>query len=221
MEPREAQRWHARLADGRLRVQALVDQIFGAGKHKIDELAISFKDPELMEMFVEELRGNGWADMVRVGDLVYVIDAPAQRFDLGSSLTRNVSEYSVWYEFLANHTMAQEGWRLECVSAPGSPLHSSLPHQVTVVHASFKVADVMAYVEACRTMRAAGLRSYMECASAYGLFSYYRMPGHLGGGMRVMGDDMFLKPRISWADRPAERRERDPIPVLASDDTTT
>lgn len=147
---------------------------------KVDETSLLFDTADNMMGFVkwaEEVAG--WEHFNHVVDRCLRLDGPG--------------EFQVRFEFLRK---PGSDWRIECMSLDGAPaavLHNERLEQKaspTVIHASFKLPDAVAY-EACLTrltgLFAPGRGRRAEYRNSYGRFAYFGRPGAT----------WFLKPRVN------------------------
>ena len=172
--------------DGWIKMNEVVRGMFGPNI-TIDEMALIFPSVSVLASWVRRLVARPGYELFNVAhDTVKASPIPAK--------------YEVEYWFL--RTPFDYRLELMAVNNGYSPIHSAIqlvPNAdsldiVVPVHASFKVADSMAYASANRTLQREGWECAQKCDSSYGLFSYWMLnPDE--------EDGWFLKPRVNLRDR--------------------
>jgi hypothetical protein len=144
---------------------------------KVDETSLLFRTVEEMAQFVRLAVGLGMEHFNSVSDYVLRLDAPG--------MARFHFAFLRW---------PGSDWRIECMALNGSaPLHDKRlaeVHHPTVIHASFKCADVPSYETMVQRLDgqfalAGGKRA--EYRNTYGRFAYF---GRDTGSW-------YLKPRVN------------------------
>ena len=164
--------------------QAVDLELFAAGK--VDEIAVLFDGPEMLEDFVK------WA--ITEGGLEHFNSVPWDK--MWRQDTPHEEWFDVRFEFLRKPGV---DWRIEatCVLAGRAPLHSAVLDSRgsgTPIHASWKTYDKPAYDRSKEALSKAFLPTlpavpfFAEYRNSYGLFSYWGAP------------DLYFKPRVNLRD---------------------
>lgn len=168
----------------RMAKQSMDFEVFAGGE--IDEIALLFDGPDLLEDFVK------WG--ITEGGLEHFNSVPWDK--MWRQDTAHEEWFDVRFEFLRKPGIP---WRIEatCVLAGHAPLHSAVLEKYgngTPIHASWKAYDKPAYDRTKKELSQVfppGLPSipfFAEYRNSYGMFSYWG------------GPDLYFKPRVNLRD---------------------
>lgn len=167
----------------------------------IDEVSLLFHDRQTLKEFVAWAKGKGELEHFNSvpKDLMVCLWADWQEevYSEAQAPFRHAENFEVRFEFLR---IPDTNWRIEamCVLGGTAPLHEAWLETIgdgCVVHASYKLPSLEAYVAHVPALMGAPLEKRATYVNSYGRFSYYSHE-HLAHGF----DRWLLKPRVNTRD---------------------